>query len=250
MFERSGAGDDLVACPRCRCADRLRVRFHDHRDGTPNMRTEILCSGCGQAVAERESRWAYAEWNHWAAAGWGAIGEPVRGANLYALLKDEAHLQRSYQAREIELGTRIAYELANLVECPWEPGDRFSSDQTPGGLWEVEGIERIYATNTGPIWILRAISVRASGALGSRKGQFSSLEAGTMVRLAPYWRPSRWNQVVSGESCYYRGQLGQVVSTDSTARRASVLLSDGTIAVAKTLRELRVHVQQFRANST
>jgi hypothetical protein len=247
MFERSASGDDLVPCPNCGVDSDLRVRFHTKSPSISHSQTEVFCPKCGKTFSADETRWAYADWNAWAIGCWQSKGKRIDIAPLYSLLKEEADFQRNQERLKRDIGERISASLAQFVDCPWKPGSRFRSNRWPTGIWEVTTIERIYATNTGPMWLIRARKVKSSGFLGENSHEFPGRDADQLEAIAPYWRPANWSQLVVGDDCLHNLIPGTIVAVDQARRRATIELEGETSIEINTLRSLQVPIPRFQS---
>jgi hypothetical protein len=250
MFERDASGDDLVPCPNCGTESELRVRFHVKQSGIGHDQTDVFCPGCGQIFSASETRWAYADWNAWAIDAWQRKGKHIDIAPLYCLLKEEADFQRDQEVREHDLERRISASLEQYVDCPWNLGDRFQSKQRPVGIWEVTKIERIYATNTGPMWLVHATKVKASGFLGGDSHVFAGRDADQLEAIAPFWRPTKWTQLVVGDACLHDLESGTLIAVDAIRHQTRIKLAGGNQVEIDTLKPLKVPVARFTKHAT
>jgi len=244
MFERSATGDDVVPCPDCAADGDVRVRFHT------GDQTDVFCAKCGKSFSAEASRWAYADWNWWAIERWQAKGVAKDIAPLYALLKEEADLQRTNEAQQRHLAQKIEASLKQFVDCPWDVGSRFQSTAHPVGFWEVTGVERIYATNTGPMWLVHAAKVKPSGFVDEGLHTFAGRDADQMEPLAPFWPAASWAQVMVGDECVYNSTHGVVTAVDRPKRRATINFDDGAEVEARNLRLLHVPISRFKSHAT
>lgn len=248
MFERSASDDDLFPCPDCSVESELRVRFHKNSSGIGHHRTDLLCLGCKRTFSADESRWAYADWNAWAISCWQSKGTHIDVAPLYSLLKEEADFQRSQELRKRDLEEKIATSLERFVDCSWSIGSRFQTKGSPTGIWETTKIERIYATNTGPMWSVHATQVRANGFLGKDSNVFPGRGADQLKAIAPFWRPATWSQLVTGDDCLHNSIPGTLVAVDPVKRSAKIYLDSGESIDITALKFLKVQLVRFINN--
>jgi hypothetical protein len=238
-MERSAAGDDLVTCPECRSRDHLVIRWIPEIDHRVRERTEVGCARCDIWRAEKEDKWAFAQWNHWACLQWRQLGTPPPHSELYALLLAEMECEKAERLAAAAVQEYLNREVA--ARCKWAVGDRFVAADWPRGTWSVRRLEAVYGTNTGPFCILHCCDVLRSGILGDSTREF--WDTARLRRLRPFWKPSTWAQVVAGDSCQVARRSGVVLQTDAIRRRAEIQTEEQVLVVTR-LSELLVPVSR------
>lgn len=244
LMERPATDDDVIACPSCESRDGLTIKWIPELDFRVHERTEIGCAACGIWFSAKEDRWAIAEWNNFAIDGWHKKGIEQPNAELYRLLLAHYHDEMAERASAHAVDAWLTEHVVPL--CPFGIGDRFEARVYPGGAWSVRGIKAVYGINTGPFWIIEAKNVQPNGRLGDDQHQFWQRDAEHFIKLPPFWRPTRWSQVVAGDTCVYRDGIGTLIEVDTPAKIASVSI-EGDIHVIRSLTNLYVPTVRFEA---
>ena len=246
-MERSAAADDVIACPLCGNRDGLTIRWIPEIDYRIHERTEIGCVTCQKWFSAKEDRWAFADWNSFAIDGWRKKGVEQPHAELYRLLLAHYHDEMAERASAKAVDAYLTETIVPL--CPFAIGDRFEARVYPHGVWSIRAVKAVYGTNTGPFWIIEARSVLPNGRLGDNQNEFWQRDAEYFLKLPPFWRPTRWFQVIAGDECLYHGEAGTLIDVDASAKTASVSI-EGEIRVIHGLSNLYVPVARFETEDT
>jgi hypothetical protein len=246
-MERSAIADDVIACPLCGSRDGLTIKWIPELDYRVHERTVIGCATCQKWFSAKEDRWVFAEWNNFAIEGWRQRGVAQPHAELYRLLLAHSHDE---MAERISGQAVDAYLVEHIVPlCPFAIGDRIEARVHPHGIWSVRAIKAVYGTNTGPFWIVEVRNVQPNGRLGDGEHEFWQRDAEHFLKLPPFWRPTRWAQVVAGDECIYHGENGAVVEVNASVKTASVSIQ-GEIRLVRSLSKLYVPVTRFETEGT
>jgi hypothetical protein len=241
-MERSAEEDDVKTCPLCGSREALVIRRLPDIDHSMYEITEVGCNRCGKFFSEKEDRHAIAAWNLFVVEEIDRIGKKESHVELYRLLY--AHSQAEKQAASLR--TKIDNYLEENISptCDLKRGDRFKVKGWPGGIWSVEKVYSAYFWNTGPTWIIDVINVLTNGCLGEKHHKFLERDRAKIEPIKPFWRPTRWKQVIQGDNCLYSNQSGQILDVDHSKRIAKINLNGETIQV-KSLSKLFVPIQRF-----
>ena len=240
-MERSAEADDLVTCPSCRQRDALMIRWLPDINKRVHEQTDVGCARCQIWKSAKEDRWAFWDWNLWASHQWAQLGKPVEHERLYELQTVLGEKQRAVEAADAAVAQYLQKEV--VAKSKWSPGDRFVSRSLPRGIWAVDRVEAVYGLNQGPFCILKVVEVRPSGALGERRHEFWDITLRAR-RLAPFWKPSNWLQVVEGDECLVGADQGRIVSVDRERRRAVVIVRDTEVDIGR-LTDLQVPIARI-----
>jgi hypothetical protein len=227
-WERSYAEADIQTCPWCQSRSALSLRSFVSETGRESM-IAVGCSTCNRWATELESSWAVAEWNDSAIREWQQLGMEIEHAELQQLFLEKTRLQR--RMVQTDDAIRRYVEQRVVPNCPFRPGDLFQTSQRPAGVWYVERIEGRYGWNTGPFWVVHAVNVLPSGILGEKSAEFWQPDGESMRALRPFWRPSRWSQVVVGDACLIGDQEAVIESVDVRARSIRLRTSEEATTV-------------------
>jgi hypothetical protein len=190
----------------------------------------VGCSRCNKSFSGKEDRWAYARWNAFACEQWRDKGIAIEHSELYELLRAESDAQELAAAKNDPVEEYLKNRIIPI--CPFLIGDRFRSHVHPRGNWSVREIRAVYGTNTGPFWIIDARSVRPSGILGDSRHEFSQRDAASLEPLGPFWRASRWSQIVAGDPCMLAGERGAVEMVDASRKTARIRIGDQATSIS------------------
>jgi len=246
-MEQPATDNDVIACPLCGNRDGLTIRWIPELDYRVHERTEIGCATCQKWFSAKEDRWAIAEWNNFAIEGWRQKGVEQPNAELCHLLLAHYHDEMAERASAQAVDAYLVEHIVPL--CPFAIGDRFEAQVYPHGIWSVRVIKAVYGINTGPFWIIEARNVQHNGRLGDNREEFWQRDAEYFRKVPPFWRPTRWFQVIAGDECVCHGEAGTLVDVNARAKTASVSIQ-GKIRVIRSLSNLYVPVTRFEAEGT
>lgn len=243
-MERTAQEDDVKTCPLCGSREALVIRWLPDIDYRIHEITEVGCNKCGKFFSEKEDRHAIAAWNFFVVEEIDRIGKKESHVELYRLLY--AHSQAEKQTASLQ--TKIDHYLEKNITltCDLKRGDRFKIKGWPGEIWSVEKVYSAYFWNTGPTWIIDAINVLANGCLGEKHHEFLERDRAEIEPIKPFWRPTRWSQVIRGDDCLYVSQPGRILAVDHSKRMAKIKLNKETVQVT-SLRNILVPIQRFES---
>lgn len=242
--ERSITNSDLKTCPICEQRDRMKIRFSDTGGLPTESATHIGCARCNKWFDDEGQFGSVAaqKWNLFAIEGLRERGHLVKHRTFYKLVYRVIRARAYLHRMESQVD---AYLQRNFTKgCPLRPGGRFRATQYPRGVWSARKIRAIYDYEQGPFWIIDATNVTRTGHLGDTKWQFRQTDADSLRPLAPFWQPTRWNQVIEGDQCIVGGQIGKIVMVNQRAHNVIVRVGQSEIAFG-TLQTIRVPVNRF-----
>ena len=243
-MEQTAKEFDVKTCPLCGSREALVIRWIPDIDRSVHEITVVGCKKCDKFFSEKEDRHAIAAWNHFVIQQDDRILRNERHVELYQLLY--AHSQAEKQAASLRTKIDDYLEENITPTCPLKIGDRFKIKGGQGEVWSVKGVHSVYGWNTGPFWIIDSLNVLKNGRLGDKHREFWERDKAKLVPLKPFWRPTRWNQVIRGDDCLYSSQLGQILDVDHSRRIAKIKLNRETVRVT-TLSKIFVPIQRFES---
>lgn len=232
---------DVRTCPLCGSRESLVIRWIPDVDSNVHEKTLVGCKKCNKYFSEKEDRHAVAAWNHFAIQ---QRDEILPHLELYQLLYE--HSQAEKQAASLWAKINDYLEKNITPTCPLKGGDMFKIKGLPGQVWSVKGVHSVYGWNTGPFWIIDSVNLQKNGRLGDKHHKIWERDKAKLVPLKPFWRPTRWNQVIRGDDCFYLSQLGQILDVNHSKRIAKIKLNSKTIRVT-TLDKISVPIHRFEA---
>jgi len=233
---------DLWTCPLCCSREFLVIRWIPCSDRSMHKKTIVGCKKCDKYFSEKEDRHAVAAWNHFAIQQSDEILRDVRHLELYQLVYE--HSQAEKQTASLWAQINDYLEKNITPTCPLKAGDMFEIKGLPGQVWAVKDVHSVYGWNTGPFWIIDSVNVQKNGRLGDKPQEFWQRDKAKLVPLKPFWRPTRWNQVIRGDNCLYLSKLGQILNVDHSKRIAEIKLNSKTVRVT-TLDNISVPLHRF-----
>jgi hypothetical protein len=243
-MERSAKEDDVKTCPLCASRDALVIRWLPDINKRVHERTEVGCKKCGKFFSEKEDRHAIVAWNIFAIEEIERIGEKEKHSELYKLIY--AHSQAEKQTASLRAKIDTYLENNITPSCPFRMGDRFKVKWRHKGVWSVRRVHSVYGWNTGPFWIIDALNVLKNGRLGEKSREFWERDKSKLVPLKPFWRPTKWKQLIPGDDCLYSSQSGQILNVDYSKRIAKINLNGETVQI-KVLSNIFVPIQKFES---
>lgn len=243
-MERSAKEDDVKTCPLCGSREALAIRWLPDIDYRLNERTEVGCKKCNKFFSEKEDRHAIAAWNLFVIEESERIGKKEDHVELYRLLY--AHSQAEKKTAFIRTKIDDYLEENITPSSPLSKGDRFKVKGRGGGVWSVQNIHSVYGWNTGPFWIIDALNVLKNCRIGEKHREFWERDKAKLVLLKPFWRPTRWCQVIRGDDCLYMSRTGRILDSDHSKRMAKIKLNNETVQVT-SLSNIFVPIKRFES---
>lgn len=240
-MERSAKEFDVKTCPLCGSRESL-VMWIPGLDRGPHEKTIVGCKKCDKYFSEKEDRQAIAAWNHFAIQQSDGILKNERHLELYQLIYEHSLAEKQTACLWAKINEYL--ERTITPTCPLKRGDIFKIKGIPGQVWSVKGVRSVYGWNTGPFWIIDSVNVQKNGRLGDKHHEICERDKAKLVPLKPFWRPTRWNQVIRGDNCLYSSHLGWILDVDHSKRIAQIKLDSKTVRVA-TLDKLSVPIHRF-----
>ncbi len=243
-MERTAQEYDVKTCPLCGSREALVIRWLPDIDHRVHEITAVGCKKCDKFFSEKEDRHAIAAWNHFVIQQVDRIGKKEDHVELYRLLY--VHSQAEKQAASLR--TRIDDYLEENITptCPLKRRDRFKVKGGSGEVWSVKKVHSVYGWNTGPFWIIDALNVLKNGRIGDKHREFWGRDKAKLVPLKPFWRPTRWKQVIRGDDCLHSSQSGKILDVNHSKRIAKINLNSETVQVT-SLSKISVPIQRFES---